>query len=112
MGILINWIISALAVVITSYFLKGVHLDSFVTALLVALVLGIVNAIIKPVLFVLTLPITIITLGLFTLVINALMILLTDALVAGFSVDNFWWALLFSLVLSIVNAVLHSFTDK
>lgn len=112
MSILINWFISGVAVFVSAYILPGVDLDSFVTALIVAIVLGVVNAIIKPVLLILTLPITIVTLGLFTLVINALMILLVDALVPGFQVENFWWALLFSLVLSIVNGVLNSFTTK
>ncbi len=112
MSIFINWVINGLAVFISGYLLSGVQLDSFITSLIVALVLGIVNAIIKPVLVVLTFPITLITFGLFTLVINALMILLTDALVKGFQVDNFWWALLFSIVVSIVNSVLYRFTDK
>jgi putative membrane protein len=112
MSILINWVINGIAVFISGYLLSGVQIDSFVTALIVALVLGIVNAIIKPVLVVLTFPITLITFGLFTLVINALMIILTDALVKGFQVDNFWWALLFSIVVSIVNSVLYRFTDK
>ena len=107
MGILANWIVSGLAVFLSAYLLSGVHVDGFATALIVAVVLGIVNAILKPILIILTLPINILTLGLFTLVINALLILLTTNLVSGFKVDGFWWALLFSLVLSIINSVLH-----
>lgn len=100
---LINWVISALAVVVAAYLLPGVHVSSFVTALIVAVVLGIINAFVKPLLLILTLPITIVTLGLFTLVINAFLILLTSYLVPGFVVDGFWWALIFSVVLSAVN---------
>ncbi len=109
MRLLISWLISAIAVFITSYILPGVQIDSFGTAFVVALVLGIINAIVKPILFVLTLPITILTLGLFALVLNVLMILLTDNLVSGFSVDGILWAVLFGLVLSIVNSILNNF---
>ncbi len=105
MKTLISWFISALAVLITAYLLPGVHVDSFVSALIVALVLGIINAFIKPILIILTLPIGILTLGLFTFVINALLILLTANLVPGFTVDGFLWAIIFSIVLSIVNSV-------
>lgn len=110
MNILINLLISGLAVFITAYLLPGSHVDSFFTALIVALVLGIANAVIKPILFILTLPITVLTLGLFTLVINALMIELASWLVKGFRIDNFLWALLFSLVLSLINSILHRFS--
>lgn len=108
MGILINWILSGLTVFAASYLLPGVHVKSFITALIAALVIGIINAILKPVLLFLTLPINIITLGLFTFVINALLIMLAANLVNGFTVDSFLWALILSLVLSIINSVLHS----
>lgn len=111
MNILINILINALAVFITSYILPGVHLNNFGTAVLVALLLSIANAVIRPILIILTLPVTILTLGLFTFVINALMILLVDAFVDGFSVDGFLWALLFSLILSVVSSVLRSMTS-
>lgn len=110
MNILINWIVSALAILAAAYLLPGVHVTSFVSALVAAVVLGIINAFIKPVLLILTLPITILTLGLFTLVINALVILLAASLVPGFSVDSFWWALIYSIVLSIINSFLHRFS--
>ena len=110
MGILINWIVSALAILAAAYLLPGVHVTSFIAALVAAVVLGIINAVIKPVLLILTLPITILTLGLFTFVINALVILLAANLVPGFSVDSFWWALIFSIVLSIINSFLHRFS--
>lgn len=108
MSILINWLVSALAILAASYLLPGVHIASFTTALVVAVVLGIINAFVKPILLILTLPITILTLGLFTFVINAFVILLTSQLVPGFMVDGFLWALLFSIVLSIINSFLHS----
>lgn len=102
MEILINWLVSALAIMVGAYILPGVKIESFITALLIAVVLGIINAIIKPILVILTLPINILTLGLFTLVINALLIMLCAWIVPGFSVAGFWWALLFGLVLSVI----------
>lgn len=112
MSILINWVISALVILVTGYLLPGVHIDSFLTALVAALVLGIINAFIKPIIILLTLPINILTLGLFTFVINAFIILLTSALVPGFRVNGFWWALLFSIVLAIINTILHIFGER
>src|SRR5688500_123089 len=104
-----NWIIrfllNGLAVFLAAYLLPGVDVDGYGTALIVALILSIANIIVKPVLIILTIPITIITLGLFLLVINAIIILLADYLVNGFVVDGFWWALLFSLILSLFNSL-------
>lgn len=107
MAILINWVLSAFVIIAASYLLPGVSVDNFTAALVTALVLGIINAFIKPVLLILTLPITLITLGLFTIVINAILILLTDAIVPGFRVDGFLWALLLGIFLAIVNTFLH-----
>ena len=107
MNILISWLVYSLAILVAGYVLPGVHISSFFTALVVAIVLGIINAFIKPILIILTLPITILTLGLFTLVINAFLIMLTSWIVPGFVVDGFWWALLFSIVLSVVNWFLN-----
>ncbi len=109
MGILINWVINAIVIFGISYFLPGVHIANFTTALIAALVLGIINAFIKPVLVILTLPINLITLGLFTFVINALLILLASYLVPGFVVDGFLWALIFGIILSVVNSLVHNF---
>jgi putative membrane protein len=104
-----NWIIrfllNGLAVVLTAYLLPHVDVSGYGTALIVALILSIANVIVKPILIVLTIPITILTLGLFLLVINALIILLVDYLVSGFYVDGFWWALLFSLIMSVFNSL-------
>ena len=108
MQLVIRLLVNTLAILITAYLLPGVQLDGFLPGLITAIVLGLINTFVKPVLIILTLPITILTLGLFLLVINAVVILLTSALVPGFYVNGFWWALLFSLVLSIVNWILHS----
>lgn len=108
MEIIISWIILAAAIFTAAYILPGVSIGGFVSALVTALVLGIVNALIKPILLFLTLPINILTLGLFTFVINALMVLLVAALVPSFKVKNFWWALLFSIVVTVVNMFLSA----
>ncbi|TSK07888.1 MAG: phage holin family protein [Geobacter sp.] len=107
MGIIIKWLLNGVAIVITAYLLPGVSLTGFGAALITALVLGLINTFIKPVLMLLTLPLNILTLGLLTFVINALLIMLTSALVSGFTVHGFGWALLFSLVLSIVSYILN-----
>ncbi|MBI2033234.1 MAG: phage holin family protein [Candidatus Levybacteria bacterium] len=112
MKLVINILLNAFAVIIASYVLPGVRVDGFLTAIVVAIVLGIVNFFIKPLLIILTLPVTILTLGLFLFVINALLILLVAQLVDGFQVNGFFWALLFSLVLSIVSTFLHSLANE
>ena len=110
---IVRILLNGLAVVLTAYLLPGVGVTDYWTALIVALVLSIANIIVKPVLIILTIPITIMTLGLFLLVINALIILLADYLVDGFGVDGFWWALLFSLILSVFNSLFEDLTkDK
>ncbi|MCR4264325.1 MAG: phage holin family protein [Candidatus Roizmanbacteria bacterium] len=108
MNFLLNLLISGIAVFITAYVLPGVDIQQdVVTILMVVVLLGVSNAVIKPILHILTFPITIVTFGLFAIVINALMVVLVDYLVEGFTVDNFWWALAFSIVLSIVSSVLR-----
>ncbi len=104
MQILISLILSAVAVLISAYILPGVKVDGFFTALVVAVVLAVVNTFIKPLVVLLTLPINILTLGLFTFVINALMIILVATIVSGFKVDGILWALVFSIVLSLVSS--------
>ena len=108
MNIFIQWLISAIAIIITAYILPGVAISGIVTALVVAVILGAINAVLKPILVVLTLPINILTLGLFTLVINAALVMLASAIVPGFVVYGFWWALLFAVVLGIINSFFHS----
>lgn len=95
-----------------SKILSGIHVVDFWTAIALAVVLAILNSIVKPVFIILTLPITLITFGLFLFVINAGIILLADKLLDGFSVDGFWWALLFSLLLSVVTSVLYKEDDN
>lgn len=106
MKTLIHFVVSALAILITSYILPGVHVDGIFAAFVLAVVLGAINLVLRPVLVMLTLPITIITLGLFVLVINALLVLLASYIVPGFIVDGFLWAFLFGIVLAAVNSVL------
>jgi putative membrane protein len=112
MKIIMNIIFTSIVAFGLSYVLSGVRIDSFWAAIVLAIVLAILNAIVKPLLIFFTLPLTIVTLGLFLFVINALIILLADNLIEGFHVDGFWWALLFSLLLSIVTAVLFKEDKK
>jgi putative membrane protein len=107
MRIIINLVISALAVLASAYLTPGVVVEGFGTALLVAIVLGLVNAFVGPVLTLLTLPLNVLTLGLFSFVITALLVLLTTAIVPGFKVDGLLNALLFAIVLSLVTTLLH-----
>ena len=106
MNIIIKLLLNAVAVLVAAYLLPGVEVDSFFTAFVLAIVLALLNVFVKPLLILFTIPLTFLTLGLFLLVINALIILLADSLVSGVYVDGFWWALLFSLVLSLINALL------
>jgi len=107
MNIVLRIIISAVVAFALSYILSGVHIQSFVTALILAIVLGLLNLFVKPILVILTLPITIFTFGLFLFVINALIILLAAKFVTGFRVDGFWWAFLFSLLLSVLTSFFY-----
>jgi putative membrane protein len=107
MRILVNWIITTVAILVTGYLLPGIAVRSVGAAVVAALVLGLINAIIRPILIILTFPLTIVTLGLFIFVLNALLVLLTSALVPGFQVRGFFWALLFSLIFSVVSFILH-----
>ncbi len=111
MKLLMSLLVSMLGVGVTAYVLPGVIVEGWQAALLTAILLGVVNAVIKPILVILTLPVTILTLGLFYLVINALMVLLVSNIVPGFEVEGLLTALLFSIVLSVVNSVLNQFVD-
>ncbi|MCL8007979.1 phage holin family protein [Gelidibacter japonicus] len=112
MNLIIRVLLTAIAVVVLAKFLPGVEVAGFTSAIILAILLGILNAILKPILVILTLPITILTLGLFLLVINACIILLADEFMGGFEVDGFWIALLFSVLLSFLQSVLYSLLDK
>lgn len=111
MKLFINWLVLTIAIIISAFLLPGVSVSGFLVALVVAVVIAGINGFIRPILLLLTLPINIVTLGLFTFVLNALLIMLTAWLVPGFQVAGFWWALLFSIVLSVINAVLNSFKE-
>jgi putative membrane protein len=104
--------LSTFAVLISAWLLPGVRVEDFLSAFLVAISLAVLNAIVKPILIILTIPVTILTLGLFLLVINAFIIYLADSLVSGFEVDGFWWAIFFSIVLSLVTSILSGFDKK
>ena len=112
MNFILRLLLSALAVVVLAKILPGVDVSSYGIAILVAFVLSILNFLVKPLLIILTLPVTIVTLGLFLLIINAIIILLADWLVDGFSVNGIWWALAFSLLLSLLQSVLFSLLKK
>jgi putative membrane protein len=108
MKFLIKILVTSLAVLFSAYLLPGISVDYYTTAILVALVIALLNTFLKPLLVLLTIPVTVLTLGLFLLVINAFIILLTSELINGFRVDGFWWAMLFSIILSVVTSILES----
>lgn len=112
MKVLTHWFLATLAIIIAAYLLPGVRVSGFLAALVAAVVLGLINAVLRPIFILLTLPINILTLGLFTLVINALLIMLTSAIVPGFEVRGFGWAILFGVVLFFVNWILRSIGGK
>ena len=113
MKLILKFLLSAVAVLILEYILKPhITVDSITTALILAVVLSLLYGLLKPILVILTLPITIITLGLFLLVINALIIMIASKLISGFHVDGFWWAMLFSILLSITQSFLYKLIEK
>jgi len=112
MNFILKIVLTAVAVLVIAHFLPGVSVVNFTSAVIVAVVLALLRVTIKPLLIILTLPVTILTLGLFLLVINALIILLADNLIDGFNVTGFWIALLFSLILSVFESILYSFLDE
>ncbi len=112
MKFILQLLLTAILVVFLSYILPGVSTDGFLTAVLVALALSFLNFIVKPVLIVLTLPVTIVTLGIFLLFINAFIIMMADWLVGGFQVENVWYALLFAFFLAIGRSILFTATER
>ncbi len=111
MGFLLKLLVSSLAVFFGAYILNGVYLDGFPTAILVALLMGFLNAFLRPILIILTIPITLITFGLFLLVINAIIILLADYALTGFIVDSFFTAVLFSIIVSLITWILEALAN-
>ena len=112
MKFIIKFVFMAFAILATGYLLPGIDVDTVVTALIVAVVLALLNTFVKPILVALTIPIPILTLGLFLLVINALIIMAAGYFVDGFEVSNFWWALLFSIIVSLIMSIYDSATKK
>jgi len=112
MNYLFKILLTAVAVLVIAYLLPGVQVDDYGTAVWVAFIVGILFSILKPILVILTLPVTILTLGLFLFVINAALILLANNWIDGFSVSGFWTALLFSILLSFFESFLHKMIEK
>ena len=112
MNFIIKLLITAAVAYLLPHLLSGVHVSGFKAALLFSLLLAFLNVIVKPVLVFFSLPVTIVTLGLFLLVINALMIMFADRFIDGVRVDGFWWALLFSILLSVITSFLHGLVEK
>ena len=112
MNLIIRVLLTAVAVITLEHILPGVSVPSFGTAIWVAIVLGILNAFVKPLLIIFTLPATVLTLGLFLFVINAIIIMLASNFVSGFEVSGFWYALLFSVLLSFLQSVLYSLVGE
>ncbi|AUS04828.1 phage holin family protein [Pseudotamlana carrageenivorans] len=108
MKLILKWLLTAAAVFLLANFLSGVTVDGYTTALIVSVILAVLNLFVKPILVIFTLPITILTLGLFLLVINAIIILLASNLISGFHVNGIWTAIIFSILLSILESILHS----
>lgn len=108
MKLLIRLVVSTLAVFIAASVLPGINVDNWKTALMVAVILGLLNSVLRPVLIFLTLPATILSLGLFILVINAVIVLLAAWLIPGFEVTSFWWAMGFGLVVSAISGFLNA----
>jgi putative membrane protein len=106
-SLLLRLLLNAIVILALGQLLSGVKIDSYITAIVVAAILAFLNSFVKPILVILTLPITIFTLGIFLLFVNAFIILITVKLVDGFYVENIWWAILFSVLLAILQSFLH-----
>ena len=104
-NLLIRWLINAAGLIIVSKIIRGIHIDSFVTALVAAAILGIINVILRPIIIILTLPLNILTLGLFTFIINGLMLYIAGSIVEGFYVNSFWASIGGALLLSVINSL-------
>lgn len=111
-GLLVRWLLLTVAIIITSYLVSGIYVSGFFSAFFAAAVLGILNALFRPILLILTLPINIFTLGLFTLVINAVLLKMVSGLVPGFAVYGFGSAVIGSLIISLVSWLLSSFVNE
>lgn len=108
MTLLLVWLLNAVALLVVAYLLPGITVASFGSALIAALVLGLLNMLVKPVLVLLTLPITLITLGLFLIVLNALLFWFAGSVLKGFQVNGFWWAVIGALLYSLISGLLSA----
>ena len=111
-GIFLRWLILTFAIIVTSYLIDGIQVSGFLSAFFAAAILGILNAFFRPILFILTLPVNILSLGLFTFVINALMLMMVSGVISGFKVYGFWSAVFGSLLISLVSWLLTSFISE
>jgi putative membrane protein len=111
-GIVLRWLILTLAILVAAYLIEGIEVRGFGSALLAAALLGILNAVFRPILILLTLPITILTLGLFTFVINALLLMMASGVIGGLEVHGFWAAFFGSLIISLISWLLNSFINE
>jgi putative membrane protein len=111
-GLLLRWLILTVAILFAAYVIEGIHVSGFLSAFFTAAILSILNAFFRPVLIILTLPINILTLGLFTFVINALMLMMASGVISGFAVSGFWAAVFGSLIISLVSWVLNSLINE
>jgi len=107
-----KWVLNALALYIVSKIIPGIMLTDFGSALVAAIVIGLMNALVKPILLLLTLPINILSLGLFTFVLNAALLLLASSLTPGFKIEGFWTAVIGSILLSLISTILHSLVER
>lgn len=112
MGLGIRWLILTAAITVASYLMEGIEVAGFFSALGAAAILGVLNAVFRPILIILTLPINVLSLGLFTFVINALLLMMVSGVIGGFQVHGFWSAVFGSLVISLVSWVLSSFVNS
>jgi putative membrane protein len=110
-SLLVNLLINTVSIFVVAYILTGIQIDSFVTALIVAVVMAVLNVTLKPLLFIITIPLTIITFGLFIFVLNVMVLYAAAWMIDGFQIAGFWWALLFSLLVSFVNGVLFGLSN-
>ncbi len=110
-GILIRWLVLTAAITVASYVIEGIHVEGFFSALFAAAVLGILNVVFRPVVLLLTLPINLLTLGLFTFVVNAVILMMASGVIKGFDISGFGSAILGALVISLISWLLNSFID-
>jgi putative membrane protein len=105
-GMIGTLLVNTLSIFAVSYILTGIHVDSIMTALVLAIIMAVLNSTVRPLLVIITIPLTLLTFGLFLLVVNVLVLYVAEMLIGGFSIDGFWWALLFSVLVTFVNGVL------